>query len=407
MGINNWSKIPLNDLCSRIGDGLHGTPNYSELGEVYFINGNNLESGSIVINDDTKRVTDDELESNFVELDENTLLLSINGTLGSMAFYNNEKVMLGKSAAYINFKTGINKFFYYYFQLRGVQDYFYNVATGSTIKNLGLKSLKEFEVPNPPEKDWKEIAKVLSDLDAKIELNNKINAELEAMAKLIYDYWFVQFDFPDENGKPYKSSGGKMVYNEELKREIPEGWEVKELKSIAKCIMGQSPKGSTYNQDGIGMPLLNGPADYENGALKGRTFTTDPKRTCQKDDLVLCIRATIGNLVYSEHEFCLGRGVAAVRSIETRMSELIYYYLLQEIERFKIQATGSIIRGIKKDNLTESKCLIPNSYLIDNFHNQTKPIFDKIRINKQENQKLAELRDWLLPMLMNGQVKVN
>jgi type I restriction enzyme S subunit len=111
-------------------------------------------------------------------------------------------------------------------------------------------------------------------------------------------------------------------------------------------------------------------------------------------------------LVYSEQEFCLGRGVAAVRPNKKRFSELVYYLLLQEIERFKIQATGSIIRGITKDDLIESKCLIPSDKLIKSFHNKSKPIFDKIRINKTENIKLSELRDWLLPMLMNGQITV-
>jgi type I restriction enzyme S subunit len=182
---------------------------------------------------------------------------------------------------------------------------------------------------------------------------------------------------------------------------------VKELHKIAKCLMGQSPKGESYNQDGIGTPLLNGPADYENGALKGRTYTTEPTRLCQKDDLVLCIRATIGNLVYSEQEFCLGRGVAAVRANDKRLSELIYFLLIQEIERFKVQATGSIIVGITKDDLIESKCLIPKDDLIIIFHNLIKPQFEKVRINLKENQKLTELRDWLLPMLMNGQVKVS
>ncbi len=261
--------------------------------------------------------------------------------------------------------------------------------------------IPDFELPTQ-----KKIAKVLSDLDAKIELNNKINAELEAMAKTLYDYWFVQFDFLNEEGKPYKLSGGKMVWNEVLKREIPQGWKVIELEKIAKCIMGQSPKGESYNLDKIGIPLLNGPADYENGVLKGRTYTTEPTRLCQKDDLVLCIRATIGNLVYSEQEFCLGRGVAAVRPIDKKLSELIYFLLLQEIERFKIHATGSIIVGITKDDLIKSNCLIPNEKVLDAFHKLIKPQFDKIRTNLKQNQELVSLRDWLLPMLMNGQVTV-
>lgn len=301
------------------------------------------------------------------------------------------------------------KYLYYKLIQNYVTDYLHTLGMNSVsaYPSISPSDIGELEFNFPKLSTQKKIAKVLSDLDTKIEINNKINQELEAMAKTLYDYWFVQFDFPDTNGKPYKSSGGNMVFNEALKREIPVGWEVKELKDIAKCIMGQSPKGESYNKERIGTPLLNGPADYENGALKGRTYTTAPTRLCQKDDMVLCIRATIGNLVYSEQEFCLGRGVAAVRPNEENFSELVYYLLLQEIERFKIQATGSIIKGITKDNLTESKCLIPSHNLIDSFHKLIKPKFDMIRVNKKENQKLAELRDWLLPMLMNGQVKVS
>ena len=258
MANSKWDKIPLKQLCIRIGDGLHGTPEYVESSNIFFINGNNLKAGNIVITKDTKQVTETELENNYIELNKNSLLLSINGTLGSMAFYNNENVMLGKSAAYLNFKTNINKFYYYYFQLKGVQEYFYNVATGSTIKNLSLKSIQDFEVSYPVEKEWKPIAKVLSDLDAKIELNNKINRELEAMAKTLYDYWFVQFDFPNEQGKPYKSSGGKMVYNEELKREIPEGWEVQKIKDFAGTGSGGTPlKSKKEFYDGGNIPWIN------------------------------------------------------------------------------------------------------------------------------------------------------
>ncbi len=332
------------------------------------------------------------------------------GTLGTV-YYVNGKYWPHNTALYVtDFKENYPKYVYYLMKCLGSL----KTSDKSTVPGINRNDLHEILVPHIKNlQTQRQIASVLSSLDAKIELNNKINAGLEAMAITIYDYWFVQFDFPyspPSEGlgvvKPYKSSGGKMVYNQELKREIPEGWEVKELQEIAKCLMGQSPKGESYNQDGIGTPLLNGPADYENGALKGRTYTTEPTRFCQKDDLVLCIRATIGNLVYSEQEFCLGRGVAAVRANDKRLSELIYFLLIQEIERFKVQATGSIIVGITKDDLIESKCLIPKAELLDSFHNLIKPQFDKIRINIKENQKLTELRDWLLPMLMNGQVTV-
>jgi len=276
----------------------------------------------------------------------------------------------------------------------------------TTIPDLNHFMFLDMKIPLPDYSSQFGIAKVVDSISSKIELNNKINSELESMAKLIYDYWFVQFDFPDENGKPYKSSGGKMIYNGELKREIPEGWKVKEIQELAFCIMGQSPKGKSYNQDGIGTPLINGPADYENGGLKAKTFTTEPTRLCKKDDMVLCIRATIGNLVYSEKEFCLGRGVAAVRPLSSELSEYVYYLLEREIEVFKVRATGSIIKGITKDDLVSANVPVPNNENIKSFSNIIKPYFDKIRLNKIENNMLTELRDWLLPMLMNGQVKI-
>lgn len=113
MGIETWNKKALKHLCHRIGDGLHGTPEYVEEGAIYFINGNNLKNGKIEITSDTKKVSSDVYATNYIGLDSNSLLLSINGTLGSMAFYNDETIMLGKSAAYLNFKTGINRFYYY------------------------------------------------------------------------------------------------------------------------------------------------------------------------------------------------------------------------------------------------------------------------------------------------------
>ena len=251
---NPLSKIRLKEITSRIGDGLHGTPDYIEQGEIYFVNGVNLQNGKIIITDDTKKISIQEYEDNFIDLNEKTLLMSINGTIGKMAFYNGEQIMLGKSAAYLNFKDDLNVFYYYYFQLKNVNQYLYNVATGSTIKNLGLKTLGETLVPNIEINYAKQIAKVLSDLDAKIEVNNQINAKLEAMAKSLYEYWFVQFDFPyvTSSGveKPYKSSGGKMVYNQELKREIPEGWKVKSLGEVAEIKRGTLVTDKTKGENG-------------------------------------------------------------------------------------------------------------------------------------------------------------
>ncbi len=405
--MNNWGLQKLSNLCFRIGDGLHGTPIYVKNSEIYFINGNNLKNGWIEITSNTKCVSDEELQNNFIQLNENSLLLSINGTLGSMAFYRNEKVMLGKSAAYLNFKSQINKFYYYYFQLRSVQDYFFNVATGSTIKNLSLKSIQDFEVPVPKTNEWNFIVSVLSALDLKIELNNQINAELEKMAKTIYDYWFVQFDFPNENGKPYKSSGGKMVWNEELKREIPEGWEVCDLKDIANITMGQSPPGESYNEIGDGMIFFQGCTDFGNRFPTVRKFTTEPTRFAKKGDILLSVRAPVGTLNISKEDCCIGRGLAALNSKDNCIAYLfgVMVNLKQIFNRRNVD--GTTFGSITKDDLFSLKVIKPKKSILEQYHSIINPAFEKQNKLEHENQKLSELRDWILPMLMNGQVKVN
>ena len=403
--MSKWKYEKLSQLCSRIGDGLHGTPEYSDDSDIFFINGNNLKKGRIEFTENTRKVSTKEL-SNFIELDNHTLLLSINGTIGSMAFYNNEKVILGKSTAYLNFKSGINRFFFYYFQLESIQQHFYNIATGSTIKNLSLKSIQDFKVPVPDLIEWKKIASVLSALDSKIELNNRINTELESMAKTLYDYWFVQFDFPDKDGKPYKTSGGKMVWNEELKRAIPEGWKVDELKDIANIVMGQSPPGESYNNEARGMIFFQGCTDFGNRFPIVRQFTTQPTRYAKEGDILLSVRAPVGSLNIAKENCCIGRGLAALNSKDSCIAYLfgVMINLKQIFDRRNTD--GTTFGSITKDDLFSLRVVKPDKETLSKYHEIINPVFEKQNKIELENQTLAELRDWLLPMLMNGQVQV-
>jgi type I restriction enzyme S subunit len=413
MGINKWHKKPLKSLCTRIGDGLHGTPTYDESSEFYFINGNNLKNGKIEITNNTNTVTKEDFNKNFIPLNENTLLLSINGTLGSMAFYNNEKIMLGKSAAYINFKEDVNKFYYYYFQLKEIQEYFHNVATGSTIKNLSLKSIQDFEVPTPDKIELKNISNVLSSLDSKIELNNKINKELEAMAKTLYDYWFVQFDFPDKNGKPYKSSGGKMVYNQELKREIPEGWEVCRLEDIEdNIITGKTPPK-------INPEYFNGNIPFITiGDIRGNMHIVSTEETLSKlgadyqsskyiNKGALCISciASPGLIGFATR---LSQTNQQINSIESKKEENSYYlyFALNDFFNASKAKTGNTFPNMNKGDFADIKLIKPNEQVLLSFSKKIKSSIEQIYINSEQNQELAKLRDWLLPMLMNGQVRV-
>lgn len=412
--MSKWKKQKLLSLCKRIGDGLHGTPTYILDSDIYFINGNNLQDGKIIIDSETKRVTEEVLKSNYVELNQYSLLLSINGTLGSMAFYNGEKVMLGKSAAYLNFKTAINKFYYYYFQLENIQKYFYHVATGSTIKNLSLKSIQDFEVPVPEQNEWLKIAAALSSLDNKIELNNKINAELEAMAKTLYDYWFVQFDFPDENGKPYKSSGGKMVWNEVFKREIPEGWEVKNLGAIENNIItGKTPPTNNsefYNGD---IPFITiGDIRGNMHVVKTEIKLTIAGGDIQKNKFIpdgsLCVTciASPGLIGFATENSQTNQQINSIIFSEKANRTYLYFVLCDFFKFAKGAKTGNTFANMNKGDFEDILLLNPSIEIKRRHHIKAEAIFDLILNNLKQNQELSSIRDWLLPMLMNGQVSV-
>ena len=408
MANSKWKKEPLKKLCYRIGDGLHGTPKYSDNTDIFFINGNNLKNGKIVITENTNTVSKEELENNYIALNENTLLLSINGTLGSMAFYNNETVMLGKSAAYLNFKTNINRFYYYYFQLDGVQQYFHNVATGSTIKNLSLKSIQDFEVPVPDDKEWQSIVSILSSLDSKIELNNKINSELEKIAKTIYDYWFVQLDFPDANGKPYKSSGGKIVFNDELKREIPLGWEIGSLLDIATYTNGiacQKYRPDSYDY----LPVIKIREMRDGITVNTEKVKVDiPEKVKVFDgDVLFSWSASLEVMQWSGGDGGLNQHIFKVTSKKYTKS-FYFFELVNYLHHFKMVADlrKTTMGHITRDHLKQSRIIIPPKEIIKALDEKLNPILNKQVLLNKENQKLTELRDWLLPMLMNGQVTV-
>lgn len=281
-----------------------------------------------------------------------------------------------------------------------------NSASGSIQDNINIDYLAglKFKIPTKLYQD--KIVAILSTLDAKIELNNRINAELEAMAKTLYDYWFVQFDFPDANGKPYKTSGGKMVYNSTLKREIPEGWEDKILSDIANITMGQSPSGDSYNDQAIGITFFQGSTDFGWLFPTIRQYTTAPARMAKKGDMLLSVRAPVGDINIANNDCCIGRGLAALNSKDGCDGFLFYVmkYFKQVFDRRNSE--GTTFGSITKDDLHSLPLACPKSELLKQYDeivlSYNKMIFDR----SLENQKLIELRDWLLPMLMNGQVTV-
>lgn len=274
-------------------------------------------------------------------------------------------------------------------------------------KNLNTNDIKNFVVRLPENlKTQQSIAAVLSALDKKISLNKQINARLEEMAKTLYDYWFVQFDFPDANGKPYKSSGGEMVFDETLKRKIPKGWEVKSLNQVADIVMGQSPDGASYNLEQEGTIFFQGSTDFDWRFPNVRQYTTSPTRFAQKGDILLSVRAPVGDLNISPFECCIGRGLAALRSKSGNNSFLFYVmkYFKTVFERRNTE--GTTFGSITKDDLHSLKLVAPADNVLEKYNEIASKYDEMIFIRSQQNHQLTQLRDFLLPMLMNGQVSM-
>lgn len=309
------------------------------------------------------------------------------------------------------------KYIYYFLTQKNITEYLHmkgmnSVSSYPSISPSDLGSLN-FRIPENIT-DQKKIAKVLSDLDAKIEVNNKINTELESMAKLVYDYWFVQFDFPDENGKPYKSYGGKMIYNEELKREIPDNWKVSRLNTLIDYNSGYSFPSKSYSKSGK-WKIITIKAVKENefdtskcDMINELPRNLDAECNLKIGDLLMSLTGNTGRLCFvSETNCLLNQRVAKIWS--SKLSNYFIYLKFKRPESQKMieqMSSGSSQANLSLLQLFKAKDIVPDNSILKSFENKIEPIFQKILLNKKENKMLTELRDWLLPMLMNGQVTV-
>jgi len=231
-------------------------------------------------------------------------------------------------------------------------------------------------------------------INKKIELNNKINKELESMAKTLYDYWFVQFDFPDADGKPYKSSGGKMVYSEELKREIPLGWEVDIVGSVlSKSIPSKKIPSKEILEEGY-IPVVDQSTYFICG------FTNEVDSIIKLDNPIIIFGDHTRILKFINFDFARGAdGTQVLLSSNVNIPQHLFFFILKDIDL----SNYGYARHFKY--LKESKIIIPNKEIALKYDLVVKNFYNKIKNNIFENQKLTQLRDWLLPMLMNGQVR--
>ena len=311
--------------------------------------------------------------------------------------------------AKINIKEELvfKDFIVYALKTKRYRKYIKSWATGTNVLHLNLRGVYDYPLYMPRSlSEQKRISSIFSIINRKIALNKAINHNLETMAKQLYDYWFVQFDFPNEEGKPYKSSGGKMVWNEKLKREIPEGWDSSILSEISDITMGQSPEGASYNEKKEGIIFYQGSADFGAFFPSIRQYTTSPIRFAMKGDILMSVRAPVGIVNIANNDCCIGRGLVSLRSKDS--STLYIYYLLKQLDFVfqKRNINGTTFGSITKDDLSQLPIIKPCKEIIVNYEKVCSSIFNKLISIEIELGSLTKQRDELLPLLMNGQVTV-
>lgn len=419
--MSEWTKKKIKDLCILHNGRAYSQPELLDIGKYPVLRVGNFFSNN------SWYYSDLELETQKY-CKKGDLLFAWSASFGPR-IWKGEKVIYHYHIWKIEIDENlIDKIFLYYWLLNSTKKFTSNTH-GSIMLHITKSNMEELNIVYPHNIIYQQkIASTLSSIDDKIELNNKINEELKAMAKTIYDYWFVQFEFPNAEGKPYKSSGGKMVYNEQLKREIPEGWNVKTLggwiKNEKTGDWGKEQKEGNYTVKvscirGADINGINGKGDVscpQRYILEKNSF-----KILEGNEIVVEISGgsptqSTGRMTYITKEVqdrfsnpLICSNFCKVISLKNKDHIYVFTQLWQMLYDndvfFGFEGKTSGIKNLLFDALTNSyNTVVPNDETIKSFNKIYKPIYTKIQKNLKENEELASLRDWLLPMLMNGQV---
>ena len=395
--MTNIVTITANNYCHSVFDGTHATPKPCPNG-YKLITSKNITGDGINISDAYFISEQDYFEINKrSKVYQWDILFSMIGTVGNLYLEEKSDIdyaikNIGVFSCRDEFKA---KWLFYYLQSPMARNHIKRFLNGAVQKFLSLKQLRDFPIL-PFEKDKISIVEILSALDKKIALNKQINARLEQMAKTLYDYWFVQFDFPDANGKPYKSSGGEMVFDETLKRKIPKGWEVKNLGDWAEIRKGTLITEKTANTNGD-IKVISAGVDfsyYHDVANRPRNTITISASGANagfvnfwREPIFACDCTTITNRVIGSTLYILN------------FLKIVQDFIYQ-------QARGSAQPHVYPKDIEGLKIIVPPDLLLKRFSKFVENWNLKIANNEKQNHQLTQLRDFLLPMLMNGQVSV-
>ncbi len=411
----------LGDLCSDVVDCPHSTPEWKNEG-IRVIRNFNIVNGSLdfsngfFVDEETFEKRTQRACPEFEDL-----VISREAPMGAVCMIpKNLKCCLGQRLVLLKINKDVADPNYILFAIQSqfVQKQIQIIdQTGSIVSNLNIPDLKSLRIPLPSLPEQKKIASVLSALDDKIALNKKMNQKLEAMAKCLYDYWFVQFDFPDKNGRPYKTTGGPMTYNPTLKREIPVGWEVSSFTDF-----GFFKNGINYDKNEVGdetvkivnVRNISDSTTYFNiDELDDITLKSDDiqKFVATPKDILLARSGSPGAtrlLPQTDKKIIYCGFIIRYQLNEQDLDKQLYlFHVLKGYEQVtSTQSAGSILKNISQDTLNALTVVMPQLSVLDAFNKKIAPIYSMLRKNISELNKLTALRDKLLPLLMNGQVVV-
>lgn len=412
---------PLIELSKKISSGLtplRSNPEFWDNGTIPWLKTEQL--GAKYIYETNEHISEVALKKTSIRLfPVNSLSIAMYGegkTRGNLSIL---KKTMATNQACCNIELDSEKadyeYVYYFLKTQYVE---LRQLSSGVRKNLNSNDIKNYPIRFPSSlNEQRKIAGVLKILDDKIDLNNRINTELEAMAKTLYDYWFLQFDFPNADGEPYKTSGGTMEYNTTLKREIPAGWKSGTLDDLGQIVGGSTPsttKSENFTANGTPWITPNDLSDNQRnkfisrGALdvsvegvKSASLKTYPAGT-----VLLSSRAPIGYMAIARNELTTNQGFKSFIPSKNYSTEYVYYTVNNSLPVIVKNASGSTFKEVSGSVLKSIDIMLPAFSVTDSFTKMVAGIFSRQDKLEQENKQLIVLRDWLLPLLMNGQVTV-
>lgn len=391
-----WKEVRLGDVCTRVCSG--GTPKSTNLsyygGEIPWLNTKEIDFNRIYSTE--KTITDSGLNNSSAKwIVPNTVTVAMYGATAGKSCIVKVPMTTNQACCNLTINDEVADYEFVYYSLKNDYTTLASLANGGAQQNLNAQIIKDYVLKMPSLADQRRITSILSSLDRKIELNNKINADLEEMAQAIFKNWFVDFE-PFKNGKFVDSELGM----------IPEGWKVGTLADIAEITMGQSPAGNSLNENREGMIFYQGSSDFGFRFPSIRVFTTEPKRLAVANSVLFSVRAPVGDINVAKEECCIGRGVASIKSKYGHDSYL--FYTMKSLHKLfdSFDGEGTVFGSINKKTLSAIQILLPSDGIVEQFNNIASSFDDRIRSLSDESSRLSSLRDTLLPRLMSGELEV-